>query len=133
VTDVGGPSGGGDVKTTRTTLPSGDELIIEQRRVEPVHPEDDRPLEERLMKADVSELMHFLVMQNGINCSRDGEDLLWSFDLVLEPPVDFFERIIDARQVDILRYIDTSGVSTEIPTTGNAVKKAQRLIRSKNR
>jgi hypothetical protein len=129
VGDVGGPSGGGDVKTTRTTLPSGKELVIEQRRVEP--PKDDRVLEERLMKADVSDLMDFLVMQNGINFSRQGDDLGCSSYIALEPHFDFFERIIDARQDDILRYIDAGGVSSKDPAGGDAVERTQRLIRPK--
>jgi hypothetical protein len=85
-------------------------------------------LEDWLMTADTSELIGFCgPIGAGISFERVGSELKYK-DLP-SAHRDLFERVFKARERDILLYIDTGAVSSEIPTAGNLAKKAQRLIR----
>jgi hypothetical protein len=86
-------------------------------------------LEDWLMTVDTSELINFCgPMGIGISFERNGS-ALECYPMPAEHK-DIFKRVFAARARDILLYIDTGGVSSEVPTSENAVKKAEQLFRT---
>jgi hypothetical protein len=73
--------------------------------------------------------MMFCVMEMGISFERAGLGIAYQLPEALETHRAFFERIFKAREGEILLYIDSGGVSSEVPTAENLVAKARALLR----